>query len=578
MSFLKFIVKAESSINEAWLHDVEAAYHHASPKEKAFFMMDQAVMCNYLMRLYGADGMPMLIAHYKNTLITWFFPDLEKLYTSVDKGSRDPWVHLAYTNVRILLGIAPGKLDAEECKKVLMLHVDVPRATDASFYAPYVLFVERSFGLYTDLEQVAANRSFKISEPATIPSFKIEGRHLTVRYDVMFPSYNFDYKSAGQFHKENIPVDSILSYWSGYNWTGQTFSGVIGVLAAQCLERDTNAIPKGSKMFAYLDLYKKLIENKNISDSLALSSDATIQRRHVTAFLIYLRSRYNVVFDNPKLLGTFVSGAPSDDKKLQDYLTADNPSEVSVEMYNAFKASCFGVFSELDLVLNGRTGRENQPGFMNATKTEKEDPDAKQDTPEAPEDPEKKPKKKEDKPKKEGEQPAEGEPPAPKEDVPKDQSAPDDSGTNTDDVDATAGPEAGNQDSPTEDNSASDTSTAETTPDEEPNSDMSSTDETGGKDTHTQTQKLPPVPKLDDKRGVKLSLSEGESTNTVLYRKELGAYIDSLLANPPSSLSVQVISTLKLIRSSWLNMLAVTDLYDFLRALVKLPKSVTIKK
>ena len=570
MSFLKFIVKADERINEAWLHDVEAAYRHATPQEKAFFMLDQAVMCNYLMKLYGEQGMPVLLAHYKNTLISWFLPDLEKLYTSFEKGKRDSWVHLAYNNVCILLGKNPGKLDAAECSKVLALQLDVPRATDASFYAPYVLFVERTFGLYTELENVAANRSFKVGDSATIPSFKIEGRHLTVRYEVLFPSYNFDYKSAGQFHKENIPVDSILSYWSGYNWTGQTFSGVLGVLAAQCLERDTNAIPKGSKMFGYLDVYKKLIEDKNISDSLALSSDATIQRRHITAFLIYLRNRYNVTFDNPKLLGLFVSGTPSD-TKLQDYLTADNPSEVSVEMYNAFKASCFGVFSELDLVNNGRTGRENQQGNLNATKTEKEDPDAKQDNPEETEDPKKKPKEKG--------QPKEGEPPTPEAAPSKDETAPEDSGTNTEDANTTAEPEAGNQDSPTEDNSTSDATTAETTPDEEPNSDMSSTDETGGKDTHTQnTQKLPPVPKLDDKRGVKLSLSEGESTNTVLYRKELGAYIDSLLANPPSSFSVQTIATLKLIRSCWLNMLSVTDLYDFLRALVKLPKSITIKK
>ena len=577
MSFLKFIVKADAECNQAWLHDVESAYHHASPQEKAFFLMDQSVMCNYLMRLYGEDGLPVLLSHYKNTLISWFLPDLAKLYTNVEKSERDPMVHLAYNNVCILLGTTPGKLDASECIKVLSAKLDVPVASDASFYAPYVQFVERTFGLYTELEQVAANRSFKVSEPATIPSFKIIGRHLTVRYEVLFPSYNFDYKSAGQFHKEHIPVDSILSYWSGYNWTGRTFSGVIGVLAAQCLERDTNAIPKGSKMLGYLEIYNKLFNGTGISDSLALSSDTTIQRRHLTAFISYLRSRYNVIIDDPKLLGRFISGTPGDDsKKLQDYLVTESPSDVSVEMYNAFKKSRFGTFSELDFVYNGRTGRENQTGYLNAKDPKKEDdPDAKQDTPESTEDPKEEPKKKEEPKEAENALP---EPPSLDEGKPED-TAPENSGTNTDDDATNAEPNTGNQDSPAEDNSASGTTDAETTPDEEPNSDTSSTDGSGGNDTHTHnTQKLPPVPKLDDKRGVKLSLSEGESTNTVLYRKELGAYIDSLLANPPSSLSVQAISTLKIIRSSWLNMLSVTELYDFLRALVKLPKSITIKK
>ena len=94
--------------------------------------------------------------------------------------------------------------------------------------------------------------------------------------------------------------------------------------------------------------------------------------------------------------------------------------------------------------------------------------------------------------------------------------------------------------------------------------------------SHTHTSLS--IPKLDDKKGVKLSLSEGESTNSVLYREELEAYIDSLLANPPSILSVQTISALERLKAYWLYMMPVDQLHDWLRAMIRLPKSITIKK
>ena len=559
MSFLKCIVKADAIVNDVWCNNVERAFHQASASEKALFLLDQAVICHYLTTMCGENGLPSLIAHYKGTLKTWFLPDVAKLFNDVPSERRDPIVNVAYPNICVLLGVTNlGAIDKDECIKLLDLDMDIPRATDNTFYVPYLSFVSGTNGLerYAEIDAtIGNNRSFSINQTVSIPSFKIIGRHLTTRYDVLLPSYTFDCLETSRFATDGIDINSILAYWAGYNWRGVNFSSVIGVLAAQCLEKDTNAIPRGSKLFGYLDVYKRLMCTNNCEPfaSLALSSDTTIQRRNIIKFVVHLRRRYGVLFDNPKLLSTYLHGTNDDTvTPLHKYLNATSPSDISVEMYNAFKSSCFGNFSELDLVINGRIDRKGQAGYLNATKTEKEDdPDAKQDNPEKSE-------------KSEGDTP-EG-------------TAPDETGTNPDDDKTKSEKQEETQDSSSDNKSDSDASPAETTPDEEPNSDKESNNDTiNQSNTHTQ-QKRFSVPKLDDKRGVKLSLSEGETTNTVLYRKELGAYIDSLLANPPSFLSVQAISVLKILRSSWLNMLSPTDLHDFINALVRLPKSITLKK
>ena len=76
---------------------------------------------------------------------------------------------------------------------------------------------------------------------------------------------------------------------------------------------------------------------------------------------------------------------------------------------------------------------------------------------------------------------------------------------------------------------------------------------------------------------MKLKLSEGESPDTVFYREELREYIDTLLKNPPSNFSVQTIAAIKRVRANWLYLLDVKCLYDFLSAIIKMPKTLKVK-
>lgn len=566
MSFLKVIEIPSSNPPVEWQNNVENAFKHAKPGEQAAFLLEQALVLNYLTRLYGEEGLPILIDEYKKFVKSWFVPAVKANFYSKDP---DPIVKMAFLNIEVLLGLSNGKLNADECTKVFNSQLfNIPHAVDASFYAPYVLFVERTSDItkYIESETMNNARSFNVSTACSIPSFQIVGRSLYVHYETTFSSYQLDYKQLGKLVAENICPNSIWSYWAGYNWRGIEFSGVMGVLAAQCLERDANAIPKGSIMMGFYEIFRKMIPQTSRidqSNSLALLSE-TQHRRCIIKFLCYLRTTYGVTFDDAELLDRFIMESGLDDATtLHKFLVSEDAREISVEMYNVFKRSCFGTFSELDMVINGRTVRENHSGsLINAKKTDDgEDPDAQQeeDDPEAP----KKGKKSEE------------------------ESAPGDSpsaGGTTDEA-VFDGPDAGNQDSPTEDpNEAQSNQEGGTTPDSQPDEELKNPDESSATDqmetdTHTQQKpKLPSVPKLDDKRGVKLSLSEGETTSSVLYRKELEAYIDSLLTNPPSILSTQTIAAIKKMKAHWLYLLSVKDLHSWLSAMVRLPKSVTLKK
>ena len=579
MSFLKNIVKLDAGVPEQWLLNPDAAYRMLSDSEKACYLMQLAVLFSYLNKVYGDEGLPKLLDEYKKHIVNEYFSELKKIYFKGTKDTRDPYVNLAYPNIEILLGLNPSKLDATECTKVLSVeNNNIPKILDASFYAPYVLFVERTFGLdrYIDSQAISNTRSFTVGSAVSIPTFRLVGKNMTVKYEIVFPSYQFNYSKIGKLATTGVAANSIWSFWAGYNWRGKTFSGVMGVLAAQCLEKDANAIPKRSIMWGYLDVYRKVITISPYADqsnSLALSSlETTLQRRNIIKFLCYIRENYNTTFDDKYLLSNFMSNVDKNDAQLHDFFKAESAKEVSVETYTAFKNSCFSTFSELDVVINGRTGQINRSGSLNAKKTkESEDADAQQEKPEESES-------------QGGENPegaapestgTTGEPAATNV-----FDGPDSSTTLETQDSSNATDEEGKSENEPDPNDPKEHPAGDD-PDKAPDEELNNPDEKSSEKeksnkSHTHTKLS--IPKLDDKKGVKLSLSEGESTNSVLYREELEAYIDSLLANPPSILSVQTISAIKRLRAYWLHMIPVEQLHDWLCAMIRLPKSITLKK
>ena len=146
MSFLKVIEMSSANVPVAWQDNVEVAFKNATPGEQAAFVLEQALVLNYLTRMYGDDGLPILINEYKQFVISWFVPTIKANFYSKNP---DPIVKLAYLNIEILLDLSNGKLTAAECTRVLTSQLfNSPHAVDASFYAPYVLFVPTFYTRY----------------------------------------------------------------------------------------------------------------------------------------------------------------------------------------------------------------------------------------------------------------------------------------------------------------------------------------------------------------------------------------------------------------------------------------------
>lgn len=527
MAFLKFICKADSTHSPDWTADPVRRYRSASVTEKARFCLEQSIILSYLDYLYGKNG-PILLKQYRDFFIRWYISDLQEIANTDTTNIRPVYIACA-----TLLGIIPGKIDSNEVFKYLTDEkIDCPKAVEKSFYEPYLKFKENVSDLrqYVENEQMNKVRSFTIANTCTIPSFKLSGKLIIVNYEIEFSSYSFSYSNLKDMLEDMLEVDTIFSYLAGYKWSGKNVTGVFGVLASQCMTYDPNDLDFESPMLGFVEIYKKITNSYFKPENNKALHDALIkQRRKIVRFCIYLRKHHRIVFDDINTLADYADSIDTDDNHpLRQYFVSLS-KEISTEVYMAFRNSQFAKFEELDKLRRGyrdaaddRT--DNRAG--NSGSDEKEDPQG--------------------------------------------GSAPNSESQGTEDELKGLESPTGIQDSSKEDNST-DQSTPDSDTEAEPNSEQK-------QDPEEETQnELPDLPRVSDKSGVKLKLSAGESTDTVLYREELRAYIDSLLQNPPRNFSVQTVAALKRIKANWLYLLDVECLYKFMSALIKMPKSLKVK-
>ena len=543
MPFLKFIYNRDSEVSGDWMRDPAKRYAMATPAEKVRFCLEQAVVLSYLEYLYGKEHM-LLLSEYRKHFESAYMHDISVLAEDKDSGE---FVKPAYVACEILLGHIPGKIDSAEVIKYLKPgNIDCPKAVEPSFYEPYLKFKEYVSDLrqYVESEQMRNTRSFTIAHPCTIPSFKIDGRFISVNYQMEFSSYSFDYKDVKDIIEDMAEVDTIFTYLAGYHWSGKNTTSVFGVLASQCLTYDIGDIGWDSVMLGCIDAYKKCINpNFYMPGYLqALSTAVRTQRRKIVRFLIYLRKHQRIVFEDDQILADYADSISSEDgHSLKDYFLSQR-EDISAEVYSVFRNSRFAQFEELD---------KFRKGYRDAAGDKKDDG------------------------KQNGSDDAEKSKGNTKDTAPKSE--------NSDTADELRGME-----SPTgvQDPKGDDTKQepdADTNPDAEQNSDpkegdqnTENPDEENPEDENSENEP-PPLPRVSDRKGMELKLSEGESPDTVLYREELRVYIDAILKNPPSNLSVQTIAAIKRLKSNWLYLLDVECLYKFMSALIKVPKSLKVK-
>ena len=458
----------------------------------------------------------------------------------------------AYEQTERLLNRVALHVDANMALDLLQYdtETEIPIAGDLSFYRPFLKFMERAYKADAFDERFEKEEDFTIKETVTAPNFSLSGRYLAVCYDQKFPGYKYSYRAANRYCKAAYgkPCNSILSYWLGYDMKGRTTNEVLGFIASNCIELDINAIPADSIMWLYYDMYKLLFGwNAPVVDQrnpLKRTSVINDNRQALIVFLFELRKRYDLEFEDPKLLSKLIGtnyntpGIP----ELSQFLEADDKDSVSAEAYRTFKNSVFGACPELDLLTGGREAlhrRLVQSGKLFDLLAEQESLSA---------------------------QAGQGT-------APYAASAIRDGSHYSFEADAAHSPadapEAGD-DSTTNDESAG---TAEADDTETPSSTPESLPVEGNDTSTDEGVEVPPLPEVGSKNGLTLELSQTENIDTYLYRMEIGRLITNVLKNPPPSLSEQKIGILKRIKAYFLNSMSVQVLHDVLRSILDIPKA-----
>jgi hypothetical protein len=367
-----------------------------------------------------------------------------------------------------------------------------------------------------------------------------------------------------------ISADSIFGYLAGYNWKDLNFSQLLAILSTYCFDLDNTNVANNSYELIYKIIRAAVTSYKPAVspyvDSLAASfDDATIRRLFIT-FAVDLRKLYGLKLDDAQTLATIMGNNKQDDiEDLTNYLSATDVTDVSTEMLKAFKRSIFADFEEL--FVENRSSKKKDlmvaeeaivslhdlsllkenlkvlyrkcmritdtAAFSNASNVDgseswsTEADDFQQKTGDSPEE---------------------------------------EGGTASGDVGATGDDDT----SGTESDATKETSTTE--------NDETTSSNNPEPPKEKENAHIPDLPDVSDKKGVKLELSSSESTDTVFYRLELKTYINSILANPPKSLSVQKIEMLKKIKAYWINTLSPQCIHDVLNAIVRLPSMFKIHK
>lgn len=542
-SFISLLVSDRRGMTPEWTQNPQGQWMSLPLILRAKFLVHQCVIMSYFDLVY--DNTPMcLLKTYRDQLSRW----VKVFRSTVDSEAKLP------RRDDHLIGILSRAVNACEFflqetntmsfsqEDIFALLADtndgsevyVPVAAVVSFYVPYVHYAMAT-AKYRDSAQDAvfqAIDSFS-TDIATIPSliFNVDGT-VDVRYDTQFAGYNFDPEAMTKFEAESRRRGrNWFQFIACMNLSDTTFNGIMGLIASQAIELDDNALQLGSISWLYFKLYKNLFNwNGHLVGRTASQSIASEEgcRNRLLKFLLFVRERYRIAFDDAKLMATLA------DQALKHYFNAATATEISNEEYRAFKASVFGKCEELDLLQNPRVSLEASDVSNGQTKT-----DGDQDEEESGDKPD-------------NDNPDQGdsndEPADDPQDVDDDDFGNADFGSDSDGNDPFGGDDIGN------DSSSDDTSD----------------------DSHTPITPED-VPEVGDETGVAIDLSPGDTLDTHLFRVEVGQYIDAILSNPPKSISANKLLFLKKIRVYWLYILSVKSLSDLMQMVIQVPSSFKIK-
>lgn len=607
MSYIKYIKAATSPVLAAWSTNADLAYRQLDVVGRCGFMLEQSCILRYMFLAYGG-ALPGPLKSYA-LIMQERLTDLINQTSALDLSDT---LYIRCANMvdickRLLNGeVVPDPLDIKKLLR-FSLGSDAPyprvyteEASCATFYDAFLMY----------LCPEAIRSGYSVTSGCCLPSFNFNGHTIEINYVSIFPGYKMNQKIQNAVIQNHVYPNSFYEFLSGYDWKMVNwFTKLVGILSSysfgldnswlyvdqqdkQILDESEVKLKLMTRMRSTSDeaklftaLRRAVVKFtpcvKSPFDSLETTADSSFRRLFVS-FLIGLRRMYNTALDDGeiRLLGDIIG---ADSTEIASFFKA--PESASAEALAAFKDSVFSDFKEFypENRIPSQEGEPQRPFVRNISMASlKENLKALRQHSAA----------------------ITG--PAPFMDAKKENAVDDSSdsqsatGNNLPNLDVNdmpdAAPTGGAGDAGGNTGLGADESGdgGATGGDGQPGTKSDQDDETstglGGDPTSSPTSDsdtsrskismhpVPDLPNVSDKEGVKLELTSSESTDTVFYRIELKSYLDSIISNPPKTISQQKLQVLRRIESFWLNILTPQCIYDLIDSVIKLPSMFKIHK
>ena len=606
MSYIKYIKAYNSPVIPAWSVDACRAYRQLDVVGRCGFMLEQSCILRYMFLVYGG-ALPNPLRNYAKCI-------QRKLSDLINQTSSLDLSDMLYIRCANMVEICKRLLNGEALPDPIDVKKMLRFALGSSAEYPRVFTEEASCNSFYDaflsyLCPEAVRSGYSVTSGCCIPTFHLDGHTITINYEAGFTSYKMNPSIQNTLLQNHVIPNTFFEFLGGYNWgTANWFSILVGILSSYSFgldsswlyvdQKDTQILDESEVKFKlttrmrsssdeaklYTALRRATLKFvpsvKSPFDSLETTANSSFRRLFVS-FLIGLRRMYSTALDDGeiRLLGEIVGADPTE---IASFFKA--PESASAEAYEAFKDSVFSDFKEfypenripveepprpfvrdLDIASlkeNLKALREHSAAitgpapFMDAKKETAVDDSS-------------------------DSQSATGNDLSTLDtsDMP-DAASIDGSGN--------AGSEAGLGANESGDSGAtgdelssgtkSDQDDGTSTPELGDDPSSSKTSDSDSSRSKISMHPVPDLPNVSDKEGVKLELTSSESTDTVFYRIELKSYLDSIISNPPKTISQQKLQVLRRIESFWLNILTPQCIYDLIDSVIKLPSMFKIHK
>lgn len=537
----------QKHVGELWNSDPCKAFHNLELSERAYFLLGQTIFMHYIDRLMSAECHPFY-SEYKQYLMTLVVESLSLVRKpSVVGIDKDVQSTLMICNALLSPVTRSGdKLIPVEIDRTHITHVlydsefsfEIPQPCDPSFAIPFIMWINATSAMW-NFPTFDENDALYASS-CYFPHFSI----IDNRVHVDSPNSNYPMGNSFQLDKgiltsPNFRSIPILQFIAMMELSGREVETIFARIGSMCPHLDLSMVYTNTHRISYR-LYCSMFKYEPISiirfGNLGNWGDDDLFITCMLEFIAVLNEKYNVVVPDKEALVQILTNPEwkhcelkKDKSKLIDYLKCEDIKSVSTEMYHAFQSSLIHDISEYDVFSQkvSVVAKDDQGGDLDNTNdpmpTDEGDDDGDSSEPDG----------------------------DPKDDpMPEDNSS--DDTPDEEDQDDTLGNEE--DDMPTDDSEGSGEESGDDTQDD------------------TQTSENPPL-NTSDPRGIviKITKSDDETTDSILFKEEMNNYLSTLLKNPPAKMSPQHVQLLTKLWKNWLYALDVQTITKIVAIATKLP-------